>query len=194
MSTRRVQTRKKRQQSSIDRLPDDIREKLQELLRDPRVTDLEATARINAILDGTDHPERLSKSAVNRYHLRMEDVGARLRETREVAKMWIGRLGSEPQGETGKLLNELVRAIAFRAGLSAIETPDDQPIDPKLLKSLAVSVYRLERAANENAVLEEKIRKKTLEKAAAAVDEAAQAQGLDEKQARFWREKILGAA
>jgi hypothetical protein len=186
--------KKKQQQSSIDRLPEDIRVKLQEYLRDPQLTQKEARIRINEILDGTDHPERLSKSSVNRYAQRMEDVGAKLRETREVARMWIGKLGSEPQGEVGKLLNELVRTLAFRAAMKASEADEDEPIDPKLLKSLAVSVYRLERAANENAVLEDKIRKKTLLQAAAAVDEAAQAQGLDKEQARFWREKVLGVA
>ena len=55
--------RPKRQQSSIDRLPGDILEKFQELLRDPRVTGLEATARINRILKAEGHPERISKSA-----------------------------------------------------------------------------------------------------------------------------------
>lgn len=186
--------KKKRQQSSIDRLPEDIREKLQELLRDPRVTQLDATREINTILEKEGDPNRVSKSAVNRYANRMEEVGAKLRETREVAKMWIGKLGSEPQGEVGKLLNELVRTLAFRAAMTASEADDDVPIDPKLLKSLAVSVYRLERAANENAALEDKIRKKTLQQAAAAVDEAAQAQGMDKEQARFWREKVLGVA
>lgn len=154
--------KKKRQQSSIDRLPEDIRERLQELLRDPRVTQLDAVREINTILSNEGDPNRVSKSAVNRYALRMEDVGAKLRETREVARMWIGKLGSEPQGEVGKLLNELVRTLAFRAAMKASEADDDEPIDPKLLKSLAVSVYRLERAANENAVLEDKIRKRAL--------------------------------
>jgi hypothetical protein len=184
--------KKKRQQSSIDRLPEDIRVRLQEYLRDPQLTQKEARIRINEILDGTDHPGRLSKSSVNRYARRMEDVGAKLRETREVARMWIGKLGSEPQGEVGKLLNELVRTLAFRAAMKASEADDDEPIDPKLLKSLAVSVYRLERAANENAVLEDKIRKKTLQQAAAAVETAAKELGQDEEQARFWRAKVLG--
>jgi Lon protease-like protein len=151
-----------KQPSTIDRLPDDVRIQLQELLRDPRVTQLEATARINAILEDEGHPDRLSKSAVNRYAVRMEEVGKKLRETREIAQMWIGKLGAEPQGEVGKLLNEMVRTLAFRAAMNAHESVDED-IDPKLLKSLAVSVYRLERAASENQMLEEKIRKQERE-------------------------------
>ncbi len=194
--------RKTQQQSSIDLLPDDIREKLEALLRDRRVRQLDATRRINAILAEQkaagslpdDSPEKISKSAVNRYFGKMKEVGQKIRETREVARMWIGELGSEPQGEVGKLLNEMVRGLAFRAAMHASEGDDDQPIDPKLLKSLAISVYRLEKAASENAALEEKIRKKTLNEAASAVGEAARAQGMDEEQARFWREKVLGVS
>lgn len=160
------------QKSSIDLLPDDIREKLHELLRDPRVSQLEATAKINAILEEDGNPDRVSKSAVNRYSMRMEEVGRKLRETREVAKMWIGKLGSEPQGEVGKLLNEMVRTLAFKAAMQAHEA-DDDAVDPKILRSLAVSVHRLEKAASENAKLEEQIRKRTLAEAADAVEDAA---------------------
>lgn len=177
--------RKTHQQSSIDLLPDDIRQKLEALLRDRRVRQLDATRRINAILAEQkaagalpdDSPEKISKSAVNRYFGKMEEVGAKIRETREVAKMWIGELGSEPQGDVGKLLNEMVRGLAFRAAMRASEADDDEPIDPKLLKSLAVSVYRLERAAKENADLEEKIRKQASLKAAKAVETEAKRQG-----------------
>lgn len=182
------------QPSSIDRLPDDVREKLEELLRDPRVTQLDATARINEILEAEAHPERVSKSAVNRYALRMEEVGAKLRETREVARMWIGKLGAEPQGEVGKLLNELVRTLAFKAAMRAHEADDDEAVDPKLLKSLAVSVYRLERAARENAALEESIRKRALAEAAEAVGETAKQSGVSEETIRIIRRDILRMA
>jgi len=178
----------KRQQSSIDRLPDDIRTQLQELLRDPRVTQLDATAKINEILERDGHPDRLSKSAVNRYAVRMEEVGAKLRESREVAKMWIGQLGSEPAGEVGKLLNEMVRTLAFRAAMKASEGDDD--IDPKLLKSLAISVHRLEKAASENMALEEKIRKQAIAEAARCVEEAADGSGMNADTIREISEKI----
>lgn len=182
-----------RQQSSIDRLPDDIREKLQELLRDPRCTQVWATERINAILEEEGHPERLSKSAVNRYAVKMEEVGAKLRQSREVAKMWIGKLGAEPQGEVGKLLNEMVRNLAFEATLKISESGDDL-IEPKMLKDLAIAVERLERAANQNMKVEEEVRKRTLEEAANRIEQAAQQSGMNSEQAGFWRNKVLMGA
>ena len=180
----------KQQQSSIDRLPDDIRTRLQELLRDPRVTQLAATAQINSILENEGHQERLSKSAVNRYAVRMDRVGQKLRQAREVSKMWIGRLGAEPQGEVGKLLNEMVRTLAF--DLVSEMADGDAPIEPRMIKDLAVGIERLEKAASENVKREEEIRQKALEEAAARAGEAARAQGLGDDQARFWREKVLG--
>ncbi len=181
-----------RQQSSIDRLPDDVRDRLQELLRDPRVTQLEATLRINEILERDGHPERISKSALNRYAVKMEEVGSKLRQAREISHMWIGKLGAEPQGEVGKLLNEMVRSLAFEATMNMAEGAD--PVEPKALKDMAIAIERLERASSENVKREEEIRKQTLQEAAAAIGEAARAQGMDEAHARFWREKVLGVA
>lgn len=43
------------QASSIDRLPEDIKAQLQQLLQDPRVTQLEVTAKINALLEENGH-------------------------------------------------------------------------------------------------------------------------------------------
>jgi hypothetical protein len=180
----------KQQQSSIDRLPEDIRKQLQALLRDPRVTQLDATRRINAILAEQGHAETISKSAVNRYAVRMDKIGARIRQSREIAQMWIGRLGAEPQGEVGKLLNEMVRNLAFEATTEMLD--GEAPVEPKMLKDLAIAIERLERAASENVKREEEIRKKALEEAADRAGDAARAQGMDDDQARFWREKVLG--
>lgn len=164
------------QQSSIDRLPEDIREKLHDLLRDPRVTQLEATARINAILEEGMHPERLSKSAVNRYALRMQEVGAKLRQSREIASMWIGKLGAEPQGEVGKLLNEMVRTLAFEVTMKLAEGDIDE-VEPKMIKELATGIHRLEQAAEKNAKLEAEIRKQARDQAAKAMESEARKQG-----------------
>jgi hypothetical protein len=180
----------KRQQSSIDRLPEDIRDQLQELLRDPRVTQLDATASINAILEDEGHAERVSKSAVNRYALKMEEVGAKLRQAREISKMWIGKLGAAPQGEVGKLLNEMVRTLAFDAVVTMAE--GETPIQPKMIKDLAIGIERLEKAASENVKREEEIRRRALEEAAAKVDKITKKGGLSADTITAIRAEILG--
>ncbi len=180
----------KRQQSSIDRLPEDIRSRLQELLRDPRVTQLDAVARINAILEDEGHGERLSKSAVNRYALKMEEVGAKLRQAREVSQMWIGRLGAEPQGEVGKLLNEMVRTLAFEAVVTMSE--GEEPVDPKMIKDLAIGIERLEKAASENVKRDEEIRRRAMQEAADKAEQIAKKGGLSAATVQTIRSEILG--
>ena len=179
-----------RQQSSIDRLPEDIRTALQELLRDPRVTQMDATGRINAILEDDGHAERVSKSAVNRYAMRMDVVGAKLRQSREVAKMWIGKLGAEPQGEVGKLLNEMVRTLAFEATMEMAE--GTEPVEPKMLKDMSIAIERLERAASTNVKREEEIRKKTLDEAASKTEKIAKKKNIDPETLRVIREEVYG--
>lgn len=181
--------------SSINRLPEDILEKLQELLRDPRVTQLEATARINEILEEEGHSERVTKSAVNRYDLKMREAGEKLRQSREVAKMWIGKLGAAPQGQVGNLVNEILRTLAFDLSLKLQNeelTAETMPGVIGQLKGLALSVQRLEASSTINVKREAEIRRQALELAAVAVGDEARAQGMDEDQAEFWRKKVLG--
>lgn len=165
--------RKKNRQSSVDRLPPDIREKLFELLRDPRVTQLETTARINEILEAEGRPERVSKSAVNRLSIKMDQAGAKIRQSREMAEMWVAKLGAAPQGQVGHLLNEVVRTLAFETAVNLAD--GDEPVPPKLLKELSIAIERLERAASENVKREEEIRKaerkRLAEETMKAVDE-----------------------
>jgi len=174
--------------STIKTLPADILEQLQALLRDPRVTQLDATLRINAIL-AEQGQEPVSKSAVNRYAMRMADVGKKLQESRAIAEMWIGKLGSQPAGEVGKLLNEVVRNLAFDAAMHMAE--DEAPAQPGAIKELAIAIEKLENAASKNEQRDAMVRKAALEEAAQRVDEAAKAQGMDIDQVKFWREKVL---
>jgi len=173
--------------STIERLPEDIRQKLQELLRDPRVTQLEATKRINDILEAEGLPDRISKSAVNRYAIKMEEVGAKLRQSREIAKMWIGKLGAAPQGEVGKLLNEMIRTLAFEITLSMSDGSVE--VEPKMLKDLAVAIERLERAATTNLKREQEIRAQEREaarkEAVSALEEIADQKTIMEFRKRF---------
>lgn len=181
--------------SSIDRLPTDIREQLQELLRDPRVTQLEATARINAVLEEDGHPERVTKSAVNRYAVRMDEVGKKLRQSREVAEMWIGKLGAQPQGQVGHMVNEILRTLAFDLSLQLQNGEVSEESMPGVidnLKNLSLSVMRLERAASENVKRETEIREQAQREAADTAAKVAKQGGLSDDSVRELRQAILG--
>jgi hypothetical protein len=153
------------QPSTIDLLPDDLRELLRELLADPRVTQLEIVERINQRLaQRPDAPvARLSKSALNRYAVRMNEIGRRLSERHEVAELWVGKFGRLPQGQLGQLIIQMVHGLAFDAGLKLSEgegaDPDDLPAMVRMLKDLAHTIEKTERAASLNAEREADIRR-----------------------------------
>lgn len=173
------------QRSSIDLLPDAIRQQLQDLLNDRRVTQLQAVARINGILGELrdtgqlpeDAPTRLSKSAVNRYALRMDEVGAKLRQSREVAELFISKVGAAPQGQVGLLINEMLRSMAFDLSLKLqdadISDPETMTATIDQVKALALAVQRLEQGASINVKRDQEIRKQLQEQTLKAVDEAA---------------------
>lgn len=184
-----------RQRSSIDLLPQEVRDHLNAFLRDPAITQKEATERVNALLEEIGVKKKLSKSSVNRYAMQMEEIGAQLRESREIAKMWIGELGAEPQGKIGNLVNEMLRTIAFRLSMltqgSEIDEKNAGEI-AKIGKDLSLMMMRLEKAANLNVEREKEIRQQALEEAAETVADTAIQRGLTKEDAQFWREQVLG--
>jgi hypothetical protein len=186
--------------STIDRLPSDILEQLQALLRDPRVSQLDATARINVILEEQGHPDRLSKSAVNRYSMRMEEAGRHLRESREVAEMWIANLGTAPENKVGQLTNEFVRTLSFdlslmiRKAMAGDLDWGQMPEAVGMLKDLAITQHRLEQAQMQNVKREQEIRKQAAEAAASAAEKSLVSQGMSRDSIDTIKREILGIA
>lgn len=191
-------------QSTVEQLPPEVLEQLQSWLRDPRVTQMDAADRVNAVVDqvnaslpeGEQPIQHVSKSALNRYAQRMERYGEKLRQSREISEMWIARLGAQPQGQLGNLTNELIRTLVFEVSMKLQESDLDEDSLPGVteqLKDLALTAQRLEKASSENVKREEEIRKQERERLAEQAGEMAEAAGMDEEQAAFWRKKFLGA-
>lgn len=183
--------------SSIDRLPADILGQLNGLLSDPRCSQHDAVQRINAILSEDGHRERVSKSAVNRYALRMNAVGQRLKERHQVAEMWVNKFGRLPQGKLGQIIIQMVHGMAYDASVKLAETDmeaEDMPAMVKMLKDLAVLMERSERAATLNAGREQAIRQQAAEDAASAAEKAAKQAGVSVETIERIRRDVLGMA
>lgn len=181
--------------SSIDTLPAEVREALHAWLRDPGITQIEAVDRTNALLDEIGIEKRVTKSSVNRYHMRMEEVGAKLRQSRQVAEMWIAKLGAQPQGQVGHLVNEILRTLAFDLTLTLQQgeiDPESAPEIAKVLKNMAIAMERLEKAASENVKREAEIRASAQREAADAAEKVAKQGGLSEDSVQALRRAILG--
>lgn len=179
-------------QSSIAQLAPDLLELLQELLRDPRITQLDATRQINELLTRQGEPP-LSKSAVNRYSVKMDKIGAKLTQSRAIADMWIGKLGNEPQGQVGQLLNEVVRNLAFDTAIKLSES-DEDIVEPRLIKDLAQAIRDLEKAASDNEKRVSDIRKQAREEAAKQAVATAKAAGVTAETVERIRRDVLGMA
>lgn len=175
--------------SSIEQLPADILQQLQALLRDPRVTQMDATQRINAIL-AEQGEAPVSKSAVNRYSVKMDKIGAKLQQSRAIADMWLGKLGNEPQGQIGKLLNEVVRNLAFDTAMHLAE--GEEPTDPKLIKELALAIEKLENAASINEKRDAHIRQQARAEAADELTQELKNDGISADVEASIRRILLG--
>ncbi|WP_320837394.1 DUF3486 family protein [Zhongshania sp.] len=183
--------------SSIEQLPADILQKLQALLRDPRVNQLDATRRINGILAEQGHDERVSKSSVNRYAVRMNEVGERMRQSRQVSEMWIAKLGTEPEGKMGRLLNEMLRTLAFELTEKVMASELSEETLPGVIeqiKNLSLTSMRLEKSLSESIKTEKEIRKAFAEEVAAETEVVAKNAGLSAEAVQTIKNKILGIA
>lgn len=178
--------------SKVDLLPDSIREQLHQMLREKRHTQEEIREAINALIDEHNLPEemQLSRTGLNRYAIRMEKVGAKIRASREMAEVWAAKLGSAPTSDVGKLLMEFVKTLAFETSMSMAE--NDKPVAPKALGQLALVAQRLEAAAMTSHKREKAIRDAFAQEMAEKTEELVRTGGLSGGAADTIKREILG--
>ncbi|EHS4316622.1 DUF3486 family protein [Escherichia coli] len=178
--------------SKVDLLPDSIREQLHQMLREKRHTQEEIREAINALIDEHNLPEemQLSRTGLNRYAIRMEKVGAKIRASREMAEVWAAKLGSAPTSDVGRLLMEFVKTLAFETSMSMAE--DDKPVAPKALGQLALVAQRLEAAAMTSHKREKAIRDAFAQEMAEKTEELVRTGGLSGGAADTIKREILG--
>lgn len=157
--------------SSIDKMPEDLRLKLNSDLRYRRKAQTEIVEEINEEL--AQRGERpISKSAVNRYSLAIEEKGAMMREAREAADALVGGLGEQKGTDLGRALTEMVKTFAF----DIIAQGGEQNLDA--LKDLALITQRVEKASKISLEREAELKRQILEDAAKGVKETAKAAGV----------------
>jgi hypothetical protein len=186
-------TRGKR--SKVDLLPSAIKTKLDLLLRDNKMTQIEILAIVNALIDeaGLTDDKKLSPAGVNRYASKMETVGQEIRNMRESTEMWVAQFGSKPTGETTQLLLEMLKTQHFNLLREATIDPD-KCLDAKTINSLALALNRLENAAMLNLKREKEIRKAFADEAAAKISETAKNIGVSAEGAEAFKNVLLELA
>ena len=180
--------------NKIDTLPDSIKERLHELLRGGH-TQKSILEQVNALIEqaGLADDEKISRSGLNRYATRMEAIGQEVREVREMADVWVARLGTKPTGDVSKLLMEMLRTQAFRMMSKMMDDPDTV-MDADMLKDLALGIQRLESAALVTHKRETEIRKAFAQEVADQAEQVAAETGLTKEGVSLLKKQILGIA
>jgi hypothetical protein len=180
------------QKSAVDRLPENLRTALLEMLQDPAITQAEIVDAINAEAGET----LLSRSSMNRYAQRMKHFAEKNRQAREIADAYIDKYGTDNRVKLGKVVNEQIRLAVF----DLIGEIEEVSADPEIKKTeIADMLYKLSRGLKEleaaeklNAERTESIRKAALAEAAEAVEETAKSDGLTGETIEKIKKQILG--
>lgn len=179
--------------SKVDLLPPDIKTRLAMMLRDKMFSQAEILEEINDLIRDCGLPETalLSKTGLNRYASKMEKMGAKIRESREMAEIWTKQIGEAPQSDVGKLLMEAVKTIAFDKAMSLGQLDD---VDPKVINQLALVANRIEQAQAINEERDRKIRKEVAQLAAETAEKVITKAGISKETAAQLKLEILGIA
>jgi hypothetical protein len=157
---------KRRRPSTIDLLPRDVRDSLNEAIADGRmsVDDLWALVKDKG-------GDAISRSAVGRYKVREERQHAALRKMQQSAEVWTKEASKDPNGSVARLLAELMKSVAFNRLMSMTDR-EMEKVDPKDLNFLAGAITKIMSADKMSAEREVMIRDRAA-KAERARQEAA---------------------
>lgn len=173
--------------SSIQRLDQRLRGAVDELIRDGRFTLDDILAHL-ATLNGGLPP--VSRSALGRYAQRAEEQMARYREAQEVAKVWVDKLESEPDGDVARLLPEMLRSVAFQTLGSLGDREDSADAQEVMFLAKAMKDLASTDKLTTDRILQ--IRQEVAKRAAVEAVKQAKASGLSDEAADLIRQKILG--
>lgn len=168
--------------SNITQLAPGVREAVDAAIREGRATITDIVAMIKRM------GGEASKSAVGRYKQQAESQMQRYREAQEVARVWVGKLQTDPEGDVGRLLAEMLRTTAFQTlGDLDAGTPQDVMFLAKALKDLAsADKLTAERILS--------VRREAAKEAAEKVSAIGKSKGLSKATVDELRKEILGVA
>lgn len=185
---------RRRQPSKIDRLDPEIRELIAKLRIDNGWTVTQIYEQLKK-LGQTD----LSRSGVGRHIKSIEDIGAQLRHSREVANALVAQAGGMPESKQAQLNIELMHSMMLRLLTATNDEGDGEPVifGPEDCMFLARSLQSLASAQKADVEriekLERSAKEKAREAAALAAVSAAKAKGLSGEHAEAIRQAVLGS-
>ncbi|CAN5611362.1 hypothetical protein BH10PSE5_BH10PSE5_01360 [soil metagenome] len=175
--------------SSIDRLPDEVRDKIAGLRRQGRTVD-----------EILDHLKALdvdvSRSALGRHVKSLADIGESLRRSETMAKFIVEKFGDDTDERVGRANMRILQGA-----LLDILTEDRMGEDGETVtltaeeaKSISLSLQRLVSAQRMDADRQLRMREEFAKTAAAAAEKAMKAQGFSADTIELIRDAVLGKA
>ena len=177
--------------SSIERAPPSVRKRIEQFMRENRMTLDEMVLAIKTEFGADAAP---SRSALHRFGQGFEEMMVEQRRIEAAAQAMVGELGDGIGEKSGALLAQAVTTLATKVAFRAHAQGDDVSIDEvRKLTSAARNALDTKRLSlNERKALRQEARDELQREQAARLDEAAHAQGLNADQVKFWREAVLG--
>ncbi|HEX7821056.1 MAG TPA: phage protein Gp27 family protein [Sphingobium sp.] len=184
--------KKRHRPSSIDRLEPEIRDLIGKLRIDSGWTIDEIHTRLLE-LDPKSAP---SRSALGRHVKSLEEIGAQLRQSREVAQALVSQIGDAPEDRVADLNIELMHSMILRLLTATNDTGDGAPIVfmPDEIKFMSQSLQSLAGARKTNVDVVMRVRQETAKAAAKKASEAVKARGLGKETADWIYNEVLGVA
>lgn len=190
--------------STIDRLEPEIKAYIQAMLASGSMTLDELIADLRERWPAQSGSGELpSRSALHRYGSKLDRRLTAIRASTEAAKLIQAHAGDDKDARS-EALTAMVQTELFEAILALQEADeigeDGEKADPgervALLSKAAKNIATLTRSSINlkefQAKVEEATRKKLLAEQEANLQEVAKAQGMDDDQVKFWKEKFLG--
>lgn len=180
----------RRRPSSVDRLDPEIKDLIGKLRIDFGWSIDEILAKLRELGQGD-----ISRSALGRHVKSIEEVGAELRQSREMALALVGKIGEAPDDRVSELNIELMHSMMMRLLTSIDAAGDGQALilDPKEQKFLSGAIKDLAGARKIHADTVLKVREEARKDAAKKAVDAAKSKGLSGDTVDFIRKAVLGS-
>lgn len=179
----------RRRPSSIDRLDPQIKDLIGKLRIDHGWTIDEILQRLK------DLDANVSRSALGRHVKSLEEIGAQLRHSREIAQALIAQVGDASEDRVADLNIELMHSMILRLVTATNDESDEQPIilGPEETMFMARSLQALAGARKTNTDMVLKARDAATKEAAKKAVDAAKSKGLSGDTVEFIRKAVLGS-
>lgn len=169
--------------SSIDRLPSEIREKIGQLRQ--------AGKTIDEILEKLKELDvDVSRSALGRHCKQLEEVSKSIRQSRIVAEALAKNFGDEGENKVSQVNIELMHSLILKMMVN--NDGETITMDSKDAFFMASSLQKLVQASKQNVENVIQLRKEFAEKAAQAVEKAGKKKGISTENLDFIKREIFG--